>query len=175
MIRHSQEQHGHLRQAVTHQDSGRSHGRSKKYKVNLAQTNKILKEMLDSQCQFNYKMDICDAMVKVLLLHAHNLISGKVPQHGMEPEAAQAIIEVLGYQKIADGKPLQVHSMPGTQEGQDWLLQPDLQPKLERSFQQLLRTSMDVTAKMEEIKPPTLSRFTDDQTDHFAKSCNLIH
>ena len=28
---------------------------------------------------------------------------------------------------------------------------------------------MDATVKMEEIKPPTLSRFTDDQTDHLCK------
>ncbi len=49
------------------------------------------------------------------------------------------------------------------------MLRPDLQPKLERRLQKLLRTLMDATAKMEEIKPPTLSRFTDDQTDHFCK------
>ena len=51
-------------------------------------------------------MDICDVTVKVLLLHAHNLISGENPHHGMEPEAAQAILKVLGYQKVADGKPM---------------------------------------------------------------------
>ena len=101
-------------------------GEVAKYKVDLAQTNEILKEMLHSQCQFNYKMDICNTMVKVLLLDVHNLISGEAPQYGMEPEAAQAMIKVLGYQKIADGKPLWVHSMPGTQEGWDWLLWPDL-------------------------------------------------
>ncbi len=81
-------------------------GEAMKYKVNLAQTNEILKEMWHSQCQFNHDMDIHDAMVKVLLLHMHNLISGKAPQHGMEPEAAQAMLEVLGYQKITDGEPL---------------------------------------------------------------------
>ncbi len=89
-------------------------GEATKYKVDLVQTNEILKEMLDLQCQFNYNMDICNATVKVLLLHVHNLISGKAPQHGMELEAAQGMIEVLGYQKIADSEPLRVHSMPGT-------------------------------------------------------------
>ncbi len=59
---------------------------------------------------------ICNAMVKVLLLHAHNLISGETPQYGMEPEA---MIKVLGYQKVTDSKPLQVSVMPGTQEGWD--------------------------------------------------------
>ena len=86
--------------------SQESWGEAVQYKIDLAQTNKILKEMLHSQCQFNYKMDIRNATVKVLLLHAHNLISGEAPQHGMEPEAAQAMIKVLGYQKITDGKPL---------------------------------------------------------------------
>ena len=61
-------------------------------------------------------MDIRNATVKVLLLHAHNLINSDPPQHGMEPEAAQAMIEVLGYQKVADGEPMQVCSMPGTRE-----------------------------------------------------------
>ena len=89
-------------------------GEAVKYKIDLAQTNKILKEMLHLQCQFNYEMDIHDATVKVLLLHAHNLISGDTPQHGMEPEAAQAMIEVLGYQKIADGKPMRVCLIPRT-------------------------------------------------------------
>ena len=59
--------------------------------------------------------------------------------------------------------------MPGIQEGQDWLLQPDLQPKLERRFQQLLRTSTDATATTEEIKPATLSRFTDDQAAYLCE------
>ncbi len=54
--------------------------------------------MVDLQCQFQHEMDICDATVKVLLLHAHNLISGETPQYGMEPEAVQAMmIKVLGY------------------------------------------------------------------------------
>ncbi len=77
-----------------------------KYKVNLAQTNEILREMLHSQYQFNQDLDICDAIVKVLLLHGHNLITGKAPQCGMELEAVQAMLEVLGYQKITDSKHL---------------------------------------------------------------------
>ena len=77
-----------------------------KYRISLAKSNELLKEMVDSQCQFQHEMDIHDATVKVLLLHAHNLISGENPQHGMEPEAAQAIIKVLGYQKVTDGKPM---------------------------------------------------------------------
>ncbi len=84
-----------------------------KCRINLAKSNKLLKEMVDSQCQFQHEIDICDATVKVLLLHTHNLISRENPQHGMEPEAAQAILKVLGYQKVADGKPMQVHMMPG--------------------------------------------------------------
>ncbi len=81
-------------------------GEATKYKLDLAQTNEILREMLHSQYQFNQELDICDAKLKVLLLHAHNLISGKAPQHGMEQEAAQAMIKVLGYQKVSDGEPL---------------------------------------------------------------------
>ena len=77
-----------------------------KYKIQLGQTNKIVKEMLDTQCQFQSKMDIRDTTVKVLLLHTHNLISSENPHHGMEPDAAQAMIEVLGYQKVSNGKPL---------------------------------------------------------------------
>ena len=81
-------------------------GEAMKYRASLAKSNELLKEMVESQCQFQHEMDVCDMMVKVLLLHAHNLISGENPQHGMEPEAAQAILEVLGYQKVADGKPM---------------------------------------------------------------------
>ena len=77
-----------------------------KCRINLAQSSELLKEMVDSQCQFQHEMDICNTTVKVLLLHAHNLINGENPQHGMEPEAAQAIIEVLGYQKVTDGEPM---------------------------------------------------------------------
>ena len=128
-----------------------------KYRISLAKFNELLKEMVELQCQFQHKMDICDTTVKVLLLHAHNLISGENPQHGMEPEAAQAILEVLGYQKVTDGEPMQVCTMPGTQEGQDWLLQPGLQPQLERRFQQLLGTSTDVIETTEEVKPIALS------------------
>ena len=62
--------------------------------------------MLDTQCQFQSEMDIHDVTVKVLLLHALNLISGENPHHGMEPDAAQAMIKVLGYQKVSNGKPL---------------------------------------------------------------------
>ncbi len=139
-----------------------------KYKVQLGQTNKLLKEMLDVQCQFQSEMDIHDTIVKVLLLHAHNLIS-EDPHHGMELDIAQAMIEVLGYQRVGDGESLQVCAMPGTRKGQEWLLQPNLQPTLERRFQQLLRISKDVATKAEEIKPPTLSRFTDEQMDYFHK------
>ena len=67
-------------------------------------------------------MDACNVTMKVLLLHVHNLISGNDPHHGMEPEAAQALLKVLGYQKVTDGEPMRVHAMPGTQEGWDWLL-----------------------------------------------------
>ena len=65
-----------------------------------------MKEMLDMQCQFQSKMDVHDATVKVLLLLTHNLISGEDPHHGMEPDTAQATIEVLGYQKVSNGEPL---------------------------------------------------------------------
>ena len=67
-----------------------------------------MKEMLDIQYQFQSEMDIHDVTVKVLLLHILNLISGRDPHHGMEPDTAQAMIEVLGYQKVSDGEPLQV-------------------------------------------------------------------
>ncbi len=88
-------------------------GEAMKYRASLAKSNELLKEMVELQCQFQCKMDICDVTVKALLLHAHNLISGENPQHGMELEAAQAILEVLGYQKVTDGKPMQVCTMPG--------------------------------------------------------------
>ena len=116
-------------------------GEAVKYKINLAQSNELLKEMVDLQCQFQHEMDLHNATVKALLLHAHNLISGETPQHGMEPEAAQAMIKVLGYQKVTDGEPMRVHMMPGIREGWDWLLRPDLQPKLER---RLPTTSWDI-------------------------------
>ncbi len=83
-----------------------------KYKIQLGQTNELMKEMLDAQCQFQAEMDIHDTTVNVLLLHTHNLISGEDPHHGMEQDTAQAMIEVLGYQKVSSGKPLQVHVMP---------------------------------------------------------------
>ncbi len=142
-------------------------GEAMQYKADLTKSNKLLKEMVGSQYQFQHKMDTCDVIVKVLLLHAHNLISGKDPHHGMELEAAQALLKVLGYQKVTDGKPIQMHTMPGTQEGWDWLLQPGLQPQLEERFQQLCRTSTDATATTEESKPAALSRFTDDQAACF--------
>ena len=85
-----------------------------KYRTNPTKFNELLKEMVGSQYQFQCKMDVYNVTVKVLLLHAQNLISGENPQHGMELEAAQAILKVLGYKKVTDGKPMQVHMMPGT-------------------------------------------------------------
>ena len=72
-------------------------GEVMQYKTDLTKSNELLKEMVGSQYQFQCEMDICDMMVKVLLLHAHNLIIGENPHRGMEPEAAQAILKVLGY------------------------------------------------------------------------------
>ncbi len=89
-------------------------GEVMKYRTDLTKSNELLKKMVRSQYQFQCKMDICNATVKVLLLHAHNLISGENPQYGIEPEAAQAILKVLGYQKVTDGKPMRVCAMPGT-------------------------------------------------------------
>ncbi len=40
----------------------------------------------------------------------------------MEPEAAQALLELLGYKKVTDSEPLKVCAMLGDQEGRDWLL-----------------------------------------------------
>ncbi len=51
-------------------------------------------------------MDVRNITLKVLLIHALNLINGENPHHGMEPDAAQAMIEVLGYQKVSNGEPL---------------------------------------------------------------------
>ena len=81
-------------------------GEVTQYKINLAKSNELLKEMVESQYQFQHKMDAHDMTVKVLLLHAHNLIMGENPHCGIEPEAVQAILKVLGYQKVTDGKPL---------------------------------------------------------------------
>ena len=78
--------------------------------------------MVGSEYHFQRDMDACDLTVKVLLLHAHNLISGNDPHHGMEPEAAQALLKILGYKKVTDAEPLRVCAMPATQEGWDWLL-----------------------------------------------------
>ena len=97
-------------------------GEVMKYRTDLTKSNELLKEMVGLQYQFQCKMDIRNVTVKVLLLHMHNLITGENLYHGMELEAAQAILEVLGYQKVANGEPMQVCAMPRTQEGQDWLL-----------------------------------------------------
>ncbi len=143
--------------------AAKAKGEAEQCKINMMKSNDLLKEKVGSQYQFQCEMDACDVTVKVLLLHTHNLISGNDPHHGMEPEEAQALLEILGYKKVTDGKPMQVCAMPGGREGWDWLLRPGLQPQLERRFQQLLRTSTDETATMEEIRPASLSRFTDDQ------------
>ena len=97
-------------------------GEAEQCKIDMMKSNNILKEMVGTQYQFKCEMDACDVTVKVLLLHAHNLISRNDPHHGMEPEAVQALLEILGYKKVADGEPMQVHAMPGDQEGWDWLL-----------------------------------------------------
>ena len=73
--------------------------------------------MLNVQCQFQAEMDVHDATVNILLLHVHNLISGEDPHHRMEQDTAQAMIEVLGYQKVSSGEPLRVCAMPGTRKG----------------------------------------------------------
>ncbi len=62
-------------------------------------------------------MEAYNLVMKVLLLHAHNLISGNDPQEGMELEGAQALLRLLGYKKVTDSEPLKVHAMPGDQEG----------------------------------------------------------
>ncbi len=77
-----------------------------KYKHDLAQSNKILKEMVGLQYQFQHNMDAHDLTMKVLLHHAHNLISGNNPHQGMEPDAAHALLGILRYKKVADAKPL---------------------------------------------------------------------
>ncbi len=59
--------------------------------------------------------------------------------------------------------------MPATQEGCDWLLQPGLQPHLERRFQQLLRTATDVMVTTEEIKLAELSSLTDNQAAYLCE------
>ncbi len=81
-------------------------GEAMQHKIDLAKSNEILKEMVGLQYQFQHDMDARDLTVKVLLLHTHNLISGNNLHHGMEPEAAQALLEILGYKKVTDAKPL---------------------------------------------------------------------
>ena len=41
-----------------------------KYKIQLGQTNELMKEMLDVQCQFQSKMDIHDATVLPVASHS---------------------------------------------------------------------------------------------------------
>ena len=82
-------------------------GEAMKYKHDLAQSNEIpKKEMVALQYQFQCDMDAHNLTVKVLLHHAHNLISGNDLHQGMEPDAAHALLGILGYKKVADAEPL---------------------------------------------------------------------
>ncbi len=113
----------HLIKAATN-----AKGEAEQCKTDMMKSNDILREMVGTQYQFQCELEACDLVMKVLLLHAHNLISGNNPHQGMELEAAQALLELLGYKKVTDGEPLKVRAMLGDQEGRDWLLQLGLQP-----------------------------------------------
>ncbi len=97
--------------------AAKAKGEAKQYKTDMMKSNDILGEMVGTQYQFQCELEACDLVMKVLLLHAHNLISGNDPHQGMELEAAQALLKLLGYKKVTDGEPLKVHAMPGDQEG----------------------------------------------------------
>ena len=62
--------------------------------------------MLGSQYEFQHDMDAHNITVKVLLHHAHNLISGSDLHQRMEPDAAHTLLGLLGYKKVADAKPM---------------------------------------------------------------------
>ncbi len=88
-------------------------GEAEQCKIDMMKSNDILREMVGMQYQFQCEMEAHDLVMKVLLLHAHNLISRNDPHEGMEPEAAQALLRLLGYKKVTDSEPLKVCAMPG--------------------------------------------------------------
>ncbi len=54
-------------------------GEAEQCKTDMMKSNDILREMVGTQYQFQHKLEACDLVMKVLLLHVHNLISGNDP------------------------------------------------------------------------------------------------
>ena len=77
--------------------AAKAKGEADRCRTDMLTSNNILREMVGTQYQFQHELEAHDLVMKVLLLHTHNLISGNDPHQGMEPEGAQALLELLGY------------------------------------------------------------------------------
>ena len=67
--------------------------------------------MLYTQHQFNDELNVLNTAVKILLIHAYNMLCSLTPHHGLDPEAANFMIEAMGYKKLADANPVRVWTL----------------------------------------------------------------